>query len=80
MASKYYYYVTRNDVKPGPGVHPIGKDGKYFQPDGVIDLVGQDLRSARGLRRELSGLEDFEGDAIILRFNRKTHEFVGVVK
>ncbi|QWS69956.1 hypothetical protein [Pseudomonas phage K4] len=78
MASKYYYYVTWNDEKPGPGVFPIDKDGKYLYPDRVAELVGQDLRSARGLRRELIG-DGIQQD-LILRFNRKTHKFVGVVK
>lgn len=72
MASKYYYYVTWNDEKPGPGVFPIDKDGKYFEPDDAADLVGQNLKLARALRRDTMG--------VILRFNRKTHEFVGVVK
>lgn len=72
MASKYYYYVTWNDEEPGPGVFPIDMDGKYFDPDDSGDLVGQNLKLARALRRDTKGA--------ILRFNRKTHEFVGVVK
>lgn len=75
MASKYYYYVTWNDEEPGPGVFPIDKDGKYFEPDDVANLVGQNLKLARALCAEV-----FLGKARILRFNRKTHEFVGVVK
>lgn len=80
MASKYYYYVTCNDEEPGPGVGPIDEDGKYFEPDGVGKLTGQNLKLARKLRRLLDVRWGPDFEAIILRFNRKTHKFVGVVK
>lgn len=74
MASKYYYYVTWNDKEPGPGVFPIDEDGKYLFPDDAADLIGQNLKLAREFRG------DWPLGRTILRFNRKTHEFVGVVK
>lgn len=72
MAGKYFYWITWTDGEVKPGFFPIDDKGKYYSFMGVHDLRGQNL----ALAREVAG----KSDGRILRFNRKTLEFVGVAK
>ncbi|BFG81824.1 hypothetical protein [Pseudomonas phage PP21] len=77
MASKYFYWITWTDGEVKPGFFPIDDEGRYYSSLGVHDLRGQNLALAREVAKRKGG--DAE-DGRILRFNRKTLEFVGVVK
>lgn len=74
MAGKYFYWVSISGGEVGPGFYPISDEGKYDCWLGVDELAAKNIVMARDMAKRAPF------PARILRFNRKTHEFVGVVK
>ncbi|YP_001294651.1 hypothetical protein ORF058 [Pseudomonas phage PA11] len=74
MAGKYFYWISISEGEVKPGFYPISDAGKYDGWLGVDELAGKNLAIARDMSKAAPR------PARILRFNRKTLEFVGVVK
>ena len=74
MASKYFYWISISKGEVKPGFYPISDAGKYDSWLGVDELAAKNIVMARDMAKSAP----FPNR--ILRFNRKTHEFVGVVK